>query len=99
VQALPSSQAVEVGRGVTVQLLVPLHARVAQASSLQVMVVPVQAPAPSQWSPKVQALPSLHAVDVGLGVTVQVAVPLHARVAQLSLVQVMGVPWQPPAVH
>jgi hypothetical protein len=42
----------------------------------------------------VQALPSLQAPI--LGVTVQVAVPLHVRVLQVSLVHVTAVPVQVP---
>jgi hypothetical protein len=53
---LPSSQ-VTPGRGVTVQLAVPLHARAAQVSVVQVTAVPRQAPDvhESVW---VHALPS-----------------------------------------
>jgi hypothetical protein len=49
VQASPSVQAGPVS-GVTAQELVPLHARVLQASLVQVMPVPAQLPAPLQVS-------------------------------------------------
>jgi hypothetical protein len=59
---LPSSQ-VTPGRGVTVQLAVPLHARAAQVSVVQVTAVPRQAPDvhASVW---VHALPSSQRVPV-----------------------------------
>jgi hypothetical protein len=52
-------------------------------------------PAPSQWSSNVHALPSSHDRLV-VTVTLQLDVPLQARVAHASLLQVMGVPPQPP---
>jgi len=94
-QVVPSG-----ARETMVQLEVPLQARVAQVSLAQVMGVPAQMPAPLQASLKVQALPSLQAVPAALKVTVQLAVPLHARLVHASLAQVMGVPAQaPPAPH
>lgn len=54
---------------------------------------PMQVPM-LQASPVVQALPSLQAEVVNA--TAQVAVPLHVRVLQVSLVQVMAVPAQTP---
>jgi hypothetical protein len=79
VQASPSLQVVPV-RSVTAQKAVPSHASVMHGTLVQVIVVPpAQAPAPLQVSPWVQALPSLQAAPVR-GVTVQDAVPLHARV-------------------
>jgi hypothetical protein len=78
VQALPSLQVVPVS-GVTVQAAVPLHARLLHWSLTQTTAVPpAQVPPPLQVSPYVQASPSLQAVPVS-GVTVQLAVPLHAR--------------------
>lgn len=44
------------------------------------------------------AIPSLQTIPV-LGVTAQVAVPLHARVLQVSLVHVMAVPTHVPATQ
>jgi hypothetical protein len=83
--------------GVTVQLAVSLQARVAQASLVQTIGVPTQVPSPLHASPKVQASPSLHVVPLPSGVTVQLAVPLHARRLHESLAQVIAVPAQAPA--
>src|SRR5438034_963874 len=94
-QASPSSQLVPVS-GVTVQLDVPLQVRVLHGSEVQVMAVPTHWPLPLQVSSNVQALASLHAAPV-LGVTVQLAVPLHVRVLHVSEVHVTAVLWQTPA--
>ena len=51
VQALPSLQPVVEFEYVTEQLAVPLHCRILHASDEQVIGVPAQSPAPSQWSP------------------------------------------------
>lgn len=80
----------------TVQLEVSLQVLVAQVSEVQVMAVPTQVPSPLHVSLKVQGLPSLHAVVDGLGVTVQLDVPLHARVLHASSLQVIGVPLHMP---
>jgi hypothetical protein len=50
VVALPSSQVVPFGRGVTAQDEVPLQLRVLHWSEVQVMVVPAQTPLPLQVS-------------------------------------------------
>src|SRR5438876_2104447 len=94
-QASPSSQLVPVS-GVTVQLDVPLQVRVLHVSEVQVMAVPAHCPLLLQVSSNVQALASLHAAPV-LGVTVQLAVPLHVRVLHVSEVHVTAVLWQTPA--
>jgi len=94
-QALPSSQLVPVS-GVSVQLDVPLQVRVLHVSEVQVMAVPTHCPLLLQVSSNVQALASLHAAPV-LGVTVQLAVPLHVRVLHVSEVHVTAVLWQTPA--
>src|SRR5207249_671907 len=97
-QALPSSQAVP-GRGVTVQLAVPLQVGVLHWSEVQVMAVPTHCPPLVQVSLNEQSLPSSHAVPVS-GVTVQLAVPLQVRVLHWSEVHVMAVPTHcPPLVQ
>src|SRR5437870_3951336 len=93
--ALLSSQVAPV-LGVTVQLDVPLQVRVLHVSEVQVMAVPTHCPLLLQVSSNVQALASLHAAPV-LGVTVQLAVPLHVRVLHVSEVHVTAVLWQTPA--
>src|SRR2546422_852478 len=85
VQALPSSHAAPV-LGVTVQLDVPLQVRVLHVSEEQVMAVPTHCPLPSQVSVNVQVLPSSHAAPA-VGVTVEVDVPLQARVLHAAEVQ------------
>src|SRR5216117_3939657 len=97
VQALPSSQLVPVS-GVTVQLAVPLQVSVLHWSEVQVMAVPTHCPLLVQVSLNEQALPSSHAAPV-LGVTVQLAVPLHVRVLHVSDVQVMAVPAHSPLLE
>src|SRR5213595_3517239 len=98
VQALPSSQLVPVS-GVTVQLAVPLQVRVLHWSEVQVIAVPTHSPPLVQVSLNEQELPSSHAAPV-LGVTVQLAVPLQARVLHVSKVHVIAVPTHsPPLVH
>src|SRR5436189_304 len=94
-QASPSLQLVPVS-GVTVQLAGPLQVRVLHVSEVQVMAVPTHWPLLLQVSSNVQALASLHAAPV-LGVTVQLAVPLHVRVLHVSEVHVTAVLWQTPA--
>jgi hypothetical protein len=51
--------------GVTVQLAVPLQARVLHVSDVQVIGVPAHMPSASQLSPKVHASLSLHDVPDG----------------------------------
>src|SRR6059036_1645278 len=97
VQGLPSSQLVPVS-GVTVQLAVPLQVSVLHWSEVQVMAVPTHCPLLVQVSLNEQALPSSHAAPV-LGVTVQLAVPLHVRVLHVSEVQVMAVPAHSPLLE
>ena len=58
--------------------------------------VPAQAPVASQWSPKVQALPSSQLTVAPGKETVHFDVPLHVRTAQGSEGQVMAVPTQAP---
>jgi hypothetical protein len=53
------------GCGVTVQLDVPLHARVLHASLTQLTGSPAQTPLALQASPKVHAFPSSHTVPTG----------------------------------
>jgi hypothetical protein len=60
--------------------------------------VPTHTPALEHTSRLVMGLPSSH-VTPGRGVIVHVAAPLHARIAQVSLAQVIAVPRQPPDVH
>ena len=96
-QAILSLQVAPV-LGVEVQVAVPLQARVLQVSLVQVTAVPAQTPDELQTSVCVQAMLSLQGSPV-LGVEVQVAVPLQARVLQVSLAQVMAVPPQAPAVQ
>jgi len=91
VQAWPSLQALPVF-GVTVQVEVPLHARVLHWSSEHVIgVPPAQVPELLQVSPWVQAFASSQATPV-FGVTAQVEVPSHARVLHWSSEHVIGVP-------
>src|SRR5213078_3982008 len=97
VQGLPSSQLVPVS-GVTVQLAVPLQVSVLHWSEVQVMAVPTHCPLLVQVSLNEQALPSSHAAPV-LGVTVQLAVPLHVRVLHVSEVHVMAVPTHSPLLE
>src|SRR5207249_3277108 len=92
--ALPSSQVAPV-LGVTVQLDVPLQVCVLHWSEVQVIAVPTHRPLPSQVSLKEQALPSSQLVPVS-GATVQLDVPLQARVLHWSAVQVIAVPTRPP---
>jgi hypothetical protein len=80
-----------------VHALVPLQDRVVHASLVQTTGAPPQWPAPSQWSPNVHAFASSHNCAGVAKVTVQAFVPLHVRVVQISLVQVIGVPLQAPA--
>jgi hypothetical protein len=97
------SVASQVSQGGTV--LCPQPVATAHASSVQVMwslqsrVLPLaQAPA-TQWSPTVQALPSMHSVPSGLGWPEQVPVAgLQAAVSHWSpALQVTGVaPRQSP---
>src|SRR5438552_2985502 len=65
VHGLPSSQAVP-GRGVTLQLAVPSHSRIADSSLMQVTVAPAQVPLALQASPKVHSMPSLQVAPTGL---------------------------------
>jgi hypothetical protein len=98
VQAFESLHVVPV-IGVTVHDDVPLQVDVLHWSPVHVMVVPPQLPE-LQMSLNVQALPSLHDVPVS-GVTVHDDVPLQLLFWQCvgSLVQVMDVPPQVPAVQ
>jgi hypothetical protein len=78
----------------------PLHVEVLQTELLHVNAVPPHPPLPLQTSSLVQRLLSLQAVDEPGKVTVQLDVPLQARLAPhggASFVQPMGVPAQPPA--
>lgn len=99
VQRLPSLQVVPAGAGGLEQAPVAgLHVpAVKQAPSGVQVTVDVGEPhaPPRHVSPDVQALPSLHAAP-SFRVTVQLAVPLHVRVVQVSLVHTTGVPAQTP---
>src|SRR5262245_36586238 len=61
----------------------------------QVYAVPTQVPAAFRASPFVHGFPSSHAAP-GRGVTLQVAVPSHSRIADSSLTQVTAVPTHAP---
>src|SRR5207247_10882544 len=89
-QAWPSSQLVPVS-GVTVQLDVPLQARVLHWSEVQVIAVPTHRPLPSQVSLKEQASPSSQLVPVSGG-TVQLGVPWQLGALVRSVVQSLAVP-------
>jgi hypothetical protein len=65
------------------------------SDAAQVLALPAQVPFDEQTSLAVQLLLSLHATPV-LMVVVQAAVPLHVRVLQVSLVQVIAVPTHTP---
>jgi hypothetical protein len=87
-------------------VLVPLHHLLAPhvpESSLQVMLVPPQPPAPLHLSLYVQALLSLHSVPVPGKLTVQVLVPLQdllaPHVAESSLHEMLVPPQEPPPLH
>jgi len=64
------------------------------------MGVPVQVPFPSQWSPEVQAFPSLHWTDeAAFETTRHVEVPWQASAWHVVEVHVIAVPTQPPCTH
>jgi hypothetical protein len=67
-----------------VQLDVPLHDHEGAhaVAAGQVTGAPTHAPVPSQWSPYVQALPSLHATPFASLVTTQAPVPSSAHVTE-----------------
>jgi hypothetical protein len=68
VQALPSLQVVPLGAFGVLQVPVAglqVPARWQESEAVQVVAVPTQWPAPSQWSDVVQALPSSQVVVVG----------------------------------
>lgn len=76
---------------------VPLQLCVTHGVLVQVTAVPPHAPVPPHTSPCVHAFASSQAAPA-LIVSVQLEVPLHARAAQVVLVQVTAVPAQlPPA--
>ncbi len=89
----PVPHGVPLGVGVTVQLAVPLHERVAQVSDAQVMRAPPQTPVPEHWSLNVHGFPSSQGAPV-FTVTVQDDDPLHVRDQHGSETHEIGVPLQ-----
>jgi len=69
------------------------------SSATHVFVVPPPQVPALHVCPLMHELPVEQAAPLLTGVTVQLEVPLHARVAQVSEVQVMGLPAQLPATH
>jgi hypothetical protein len=98
VQALLSLHVCVVGAKGVVQVPPALQAPVRwQMSSAGQLTVPVQLPAPSQWSDVVQALPSLQTVADEAGGAVQFPTPSHApAVWQTSMAGHVTVPMQVP---
>jgi hypothetical protein len=92
--AVPSALAVGMQPPCPSQVLAVVH-----APTSQVYAVPTQVPAALRTSPLVHGLPSSHAAP-GFGVTLQVDVPSHSRVADSSLMQTTVAPAQAPfALH
>jgi hypothetical protein len=79
---------VDEGFGVSVQVLVPLHAEFMQAVDVQVIEVPTQLPL-KQASLKVHWLPSSHATDVRQAQVPPVLVQRYVVPAQIKVWQLL----------